>query len=33
VAPELRLDTRALSADQAAEAVLALLRERGLIGG
>ncbi|MDD3652339.1 adenylyl-sulfate kinase, partial [Immundisolibacter sp.] len=33
VAPELRLDTRALSAEQAAEAVLALLRERGLIGG
>ena len=31
-APELRLDTGALSADQAADAVLALLRERGLIG-
>ncbi len=30
-APELRLDTGALSADQAADAVLALLRERGLI--
>ena len=31
-APELRLDTSVLSADQAADAVLALLRERGLIG-
>jgi bifunctional enzyme CysN/CysC len=31
--PELRLDTGALSADEAADAVLALLRERGLIGG
>ena len=30
--PELRLDTGALSADEAADAVLALLRERGLIG-
>jgi bifunctional enzyme CysN/CysC len=33
MAPELRLDTGALSADQAADAVLTLLRERGLIGG
>jgi bifunctional enzyme CysN/CysC len=30
--PELRLDTGTLSADEAADAVLALLRERGLIG-